>query len=120
MGFHPGILGQKIRRLHIEAVFQTQDIIRGEDNSSSAAALGEARHLRVTPEPEAALGCQLPGLHHPHVQIYHVQLLRFFLSLSISYQNFASRKIQIVWFKPPTFDRRDQKTSKSIKFISIL
>jgi hypothetical protein len=32
----------------------------------------------VTPELEAALAGQLPGFHHPHVQIYHVLLLRFF------------------------------------------
>ena len=79
MGFHPGILAQKIRRLHIEAVFQAQDVIRGEDDGGLAAALGEARYSRVTPELKAALRSQLPGLHHLHIQIYHIQLLRFFL-----------------------------------------
>jgi hypothetical protein len=43
----------------------------------------------VTPELKAALGSQLPGLHHLHVQIYHIQLLGFFLGSWISYQNFS-------------------------------
>jgi len=87
MGFHPGIFGQEVRRLHIETAFQAQDVIGGEDDGGLAAALGEAWYPRVTPELEAALRSQLPGLHHLHVQIYHVQLLRFFLDSWISYQN---------------------------------
>jgi hypothetical protein len=81
MGLHPGIFVQKVRRPHIEAVFQTQDIVRGEDDRGLATTLGETRHPRVTPEPEAALQAQLPGLHHPHIQIYHILLLTFFHSL---------------------------------------
>jgi hypothetical protein len=80
MAFHPGILLQKFRRLHPKASFQTQDIIRGKDDGGFAAALGKARHARVTLEFETALGGQLPGFHHPHIHIYHVPLLRFFFA----------------------------------------
>jgi hypothetical protein len=99
MGFHPGIFGQEVRGLQIEAVFQAQDIIGGKDDGGLATALGEAGHPGMTPELKAALRGQFPRLHHPHVQIYHVQLLNGFSLLMNILSKFDPNKNLIMRLK---------------------
>jgi hypothetical protein len=95
MGLNAGVFGEKLSGGYAQAVLQPQDIVRGENDGSFAAALSKTRDARIAPEFEAALFAQLSGLHHLHVQINHTMLLNVFSMPRKSYQNYCQKEIPL-------------------------